>query len=59
LEVQRSPKLELFETEGGILEGKTITINAAGMVNGLRNQRDGSSLFGYNRFDSQSVCFFV
>jgi hypothetical protein len=55
LEVQRSPKLELYETEGNIMEGKTLSINAAGMVNGMRNQRDGSTLFGYNRFDYQNV----
>ena len=55
LEVQKNPTLELFETEGNILNGKTITINAAGMygqITGLRNQRDGNTLFGYLKYDS-------
>lgn len=55
LEVQRNPKLELYETEGNILDGKLICINAAGMIGGLRNQRDGSTLFGYRRFDQSNV----
>ena len=55
LEVQRNPKLELYETEGNILDGKLVCINAAGMIGGLRNQRDGSTLFGYRRFNSQNV----
>ena len=55
LEVQKNPTLELFETEGNILNGKKFLINAAGMygqITGLRNQRDGNTLFGYLKYDT-------
>ena len=46
--VQENQKLELSELEGNILNGKTLIINAAGLVNnsGLRDARDGYTYFG-------------
>jgi len=55
LEVQRNKKLELVETKGNILGGRIVEINASGVVNGLRNKRDGSTLFGHLKYDNNRV----
>ena len=55
LEVQKNKKLELVETEGNILGGRKIYIDASGMVDGLRNKRDGSTLFGRLKYDNNRV----
>jgi hypothetical protein len=50
IDVQENPKLELKELEGSIMDGKTVAINAAGIIpNGLRGARDGYSYFGYTK----------
>jgi hypothetical protein len=50
-EIQENLKLELTEIEGNILDGRLITINAAGMTSGsLRNAKDGYSYFGYVKY---------
>jgi len=55
LEVQLNKKLKLVETEGNILDGRKIYINASGMVDGLRNKRDGSTLFGRLKYNNNRV----
>ena len=52
LEVQKNKQLELVETLGNFLGGRRVYINASGMVDGLRNKRDGSTLFGRLKYDN-------
>ncbi len=45
-EIENNYKLILSDFEGDLLYGKNIKINAAGIKNSLRKQKDGISFFG-------------
>ena len=52
-EIKNAPKLFLEEMDGTLFNGKTIEINAGGMING-RNKKDGFTIFGQKKNNSNS-----
>ena len=52
-EIKKAPKLFLEEMDGTLFNGKTIEINAGGMING-RNKKDGFTIFGQKKNNSNS-----
>lgn len=54
-DINRAPKLRIDEVKGKLLHGQSLTINAAGLVNGLRNQRDGVCFFGLSQGENCEI----
>ena len=52
-EIKNAPKLFLEEMDGTLFNGKTIEINAGGMIKG-RNKKDGFTIFGQKKNNSNS-----
>jgi len=51
IEINNSSKLILEEIDGNLFNGKTIEINAGGMIDG-RNKKDGFTIFGQKRSEN-------
>lgn len=54
-DIKRAPTLKIEEMKGKILNNQTLIINAAGLINGLRNQRDGVSFFGFRQGEKNEI----
>lgn len=50
----------MSDMEGELLFGRTLEVNAAGLINGLRKANDGVALFGVKSADrNQELDFFL
>ena len=49
INLSNTPILKLKEIEGNMLNSEEVIFSQYGMIGGLRNEKDGSAYFGFNK----------